>query len=177
MADGITIKTNARRVAKQLREIEKELRADRGAFDRVVMREAAKKLRKLVRTNLRTGGQGSWAPLARSTRERTGRTLPLSTLVNRIRFRSRARGTRYEVYFLQRSPNWDLTQHHNGYRVSATRNTRMAWRLAAGGTVVISNRKAFSVPARKVWPSQRKVNDIVLENLAELNKVLERITR
>lgn len=177
MADGISIRTNAPSVSRALRRLEKELDQPGGAFDRVVMREVAKKLRAFVRNQLRTSGQGKWKALSSSTRERTGRTLPLVTLANEIFLRQRARGKRYEVYFRARSDKWNLTQHHNGFAVSATRNKRMAWRTVSGDGVVINNRKAFVVPARRIWPSERTVTIEVNKQIRVLDGTIQRILR
>jgi len=177
MADGITITTNARSVAQKLRQLERELNQQQGAFNKVVMRGTAKRLRDRVRRTLDTAGGGTMAPLSELTQERTGRALPFVGLSRRIRFRQRAGGKRFEVYFQQRDPGWGLTQHHTGYSVGATRGKLMAWRTATGGLKVLRERRAFNVPARKIWPSDREVTIELNRGIRDFDKIIERLLR
>lgn len=170
----IQIRVNAASTNRLLRRLEvavdneANFRASRG----IIMRRTVRQIRDDIKQKLLTGGGGRWKRLSAWTTARTGRTTPLSPLAGRIKERYK-RG-RAEIYFDAPSPEWSLTSHHKGFGVSATTNTFMRVPQLLGPAITFRNRRAYAVPARPVWPSERAVLTILNRNVRAFIAHIER---
>ena len=148
-------------------------RGRRKLFSRI-----ARDLRDLTRRRITSQGGGTWKPLSKWTKARTGRRKALITLRKRIKAKWDNDSAR--VFFEVSSPEWDITDHHKGYTSRRVRGKRMTVPLknpAAIGhnksTITFSNRKASITPARKIWLSQKQTKTFVKRNLARYTREIE----
>lgn len=161
----IVVNVNTKSSLRLMRQLETAVgdetnfRSSRG----IIMRRTLLQLTDNIKKRISTGNGGRWKPLSPWTIARTGRTVPLQTLAGRVR--SRTFPKRAEIYFKQSSPEWSLSTHHKGYAVSAVRNTFMRVPQLRGPAITFRNRRAFTVPARPVWPSERSVRIILNNNI------------
>lgn len=151
----------ARRAVTQLRtDISPTPKGRTGELWRIIGRE----LRNEARRNISSQDGGSYEPLSKWTRARTGRRKALVSERKHIHFRFRP--ARLEVYYNMHR-GFTLTQHHKGYTIKPKnrkvsiplRNPGLlnnkSWRKAKAATFV--DRKPKKVPARKIWPDENKV--------------------
>jgi phage gpG-like protein len=140
---------------------------------RKLMFRLGRGMRDATRRNITTQGDGTWKPLSRWTRAKTGRNKALITLRNRVKMDYNADQAR--VYFEKSSPYWDLTTHHTGRRSAAVRGKAMniplpsntAGRISgAGSRLLIFNRKVSILPARKVWASKAQIEKETEKHIA-----------
>jgi hypothetical protein len=115
---------------------------------------------KHVKNRIRTGGFGSWVPLAQSTKEKTGRSKPQITLIPFIRVRTGANSA--TVYFSKRPTEWSQAMHERGFTSRAVRNTPMGYKKAGGGKVKFRSRKKSVIPGRRITPTQEELDQIVM---------------
>lgn len=126
--------------------------------------QAARHMRDYVRQTFTLQGRGSrpWAPLKPLTREKTGRRKALIRLRETVKVQIQV--DRATVFAVPRSFDWSLDTHHNGWTVPETRK-RMAIQMPTR-KIHMRKRKAFTVPARPIWPTE-------YETLIETTKVVE----
>lgn len=169
----LRITTTAGQTAREIRLFAKQFdtKDRRSRFNQLVVSRSTKDVKAKIQATFRSGGDGQWAPLTPWTRDRTGRSKPLRNMVRN--FRTEVKPGRGKVFFDSPSREWDATMHHKGFKVGRTSNTFMAWQNNVGGVRVLFNRKSFSVPARKIWPSNREVRKIVDANINTLKGVIE----
>lgn len=123
---------------------------------------------KATRDAIRTQGFGSWEPLSKWTKARTGRRKVLSGMEKHVKPKlSRSGAMRAAVLF--RSPgDWTLTQHHRGFTKKPT-NKVIKVALKKPGLLGLKSKKEVffkddtetKVPARKVWPVGARLDRMV----------------
>ena len=173
MADVLTIRVNTASTTRLLAQLERALDNETqspGARG-IILRRTAREVQQEIQTKMLRGGDGKWVPLSKWTTGRTGRTKALSSIAGLVKRRF-ARG-RAEVYFASPSNEWNLTSHHQGFSVRET-HALMRIPQLQGGAVFLRRRRSYRVPARPVWPSERKVVTIVNRNIRAFITHMER---
>lgn len=157
----------ARKWSVEIVGIEKFTRAVRGwskDFDppkrnvQVLFGRLGRALRDDVRNRITTQGGGSWAPLGKWARARTGRRKALITERSRVKFSKRPNSVR--IFYAPRSDKWDLTDHHEGFTTPGFSGKKLTIPLrnpsalkVKGSSITILSAKPSVVPARKIWTS------------------------
>jgi len=143
-----------------LNKLERRLNDEQKAsLRRSIVQESARQTRDDIRQKVASGGRGKWKPLTASTKKRKGgNARPLTRLAPLFKFRTRQKGATGRigrVFFDAPSTEWGIDQHDQGYSVGAVRDKLMAYANADGSFSAFRNRKAFSVPARPIWPTEQ----------------------
>lgn len=146
----IKVEINDEQFEAMMKLLDRELKDAHRLAGRV-----ARHMRDYVRQTFTIQGRGSrpWAPLRPLTREKTGRRKPLITLRETVKVQIQA--NRSIVFAVPRSFEWSLNTHHEGYRVPETRK-RMIITMPTR-KIFLRTRKAFTVPARPIWPTEFEV--------------------
>lgn len=134
---------------------------------KVLFGALGRKVRDDVRKRITTQGDGSWAPLSKWTRARTGRRKALITERSRVTFI--VKPNRVEIVYIERSNNWNLTKHHRGFKNSGFSGKKVTIPLrnpgalkVSGNSLTILSAKPSVVPARTVWTPAGKLRRIAL---------------
>ena len=115
----ITIKTvGLDRVKRKLREYKQDFSAGSPEHARL-MTALGRAGRDYGRKRITTQGDGSWAPLSKWTRAKTGRRKALITERQNIKYRKTRLGV--EIFHDSPSPNWSLATHARGFTRPAVR--------------------------------------------------------
>lgn len=151
-----------------LDKLRRAARGWKGDFDptqrqvKVLFGALGRKLRDDVRRRITTQGDGSWAPLSKWTRARTGRRKALITERRRVVFIVKPK--RLDIVYLERSSEWDLTSHHRGFTTPGFRGKKAVIPLrnpsalgVKGNSITIFSAKPSKVPARPVWTPRNKI--------------------
>lgn len=168
MAVSRVVVVDDRNLKRAFRTIEKSLQ---GNGRRKLFARIARKLRDLTRRRITTQGDGSWKPLSRWTKERTGRRKALLPLRKNIK--AKWNNNEATVVFERTSPDWDATTHHQGATSPAVKGKRMTFLLANGKRRTFFNRKASVIPARRIWLSQKMTRIQVNRILRDYTKEIE----
>jgi hypothetical protein len=148
---SVKIKVNYKDVELSINRLKASMRDRKSLMDRI-----ASALQLYTQDTIKTQGRGSWAPLAPSTKEATGRNKALTPLIPFIRGRSSTDSA--TVYFSKRPSGWSIAQHESGYTSPAVKGPIMK----TDKGVFFSKRKASVVPARKIFPTPGKAKQIAM---------------
>lgn len=145
------------------------IRVDSSRFDRKIRRfrrdlknptlpyqQASRELTKYIHGTIRRQGRKRpYAPLAASTRLKTGKRKALLGIIPLI---VPEHGKTFAgVKFLRRSQKWNLHMHHRGYRIPAVSGKFMSFATVRGRRITFTRRKASKVPGREIIPTAREV--------------------
>lgn len=172
MAETLVIRVNRQSTDRLLRQLREALSNEtQDASTRgIIVRRTARELQEEMQQKLLTGGHGKWPRTSRLTRGRHGRDLALQPLAALVK--TRFKRNRAEIIFDSPSPNWNLTQHHEGFSVPET-TANMRIPQLQGGAIYLKKRRPFHVPARPVWPSERTAVTVLNRNIRRFISHLE----
>lgn len=116
-----------------------------------------------ARRRIATQGGGSWAPLSKWTRARTGRDLALITEMENISFKLIGGQL---VIGHDSDGSWSLDDHEKGFTtapdVPSTISLKRPELLGVtGNSIHIRRAKNSITPARRVFPNQAEAHDVV----------------
>jgi hypothetical protein len=149
LAMSIRVSADIRKVNDWFNNVNSSMRDRKVLMDRI-----GGALQKYTQNRIKTQGEGTWPGLAPSTRERTGRSKALVTLIPFIKVRSGAEAV--TVYFSKRPKGWSLEQHERGYTSAAVKGPIMKMKKDGSKAAFFSSRKESKVPARRVFPTDNE---------------------
>lgn len=115
----VTIKTiGLRRVLRKLKEYKQDYTSGSAEHSKLMTR-LGRRGRDYARARITSQGDGTWAPLSKWTRAKTGRRKALITERPRIKFRHVKAGV--VIYHDSPSNEWDLAKHGRGFTRPAVR--------------------------------------------------------
>jgi len=145
----------------------------------ILMNKAGMTIRDYVRETIQMQGRTKpYAPLAKSTRQTTGRRLVFTTIRPEIKHFANAH--RFMVYHDRNTIGWDLTMHTKGIKVPSLRNVVMMIPngMGRGKPKFFRFRYPYTVPAREIWPSRPEViwqtNEVIRQWLADVKREIIR---
>lgn len=148
---------NDKRLVRSIAGIEASLKNLRKPY-----RSSASELRDYVRGTITKQGRAiKYKPLAKMTKEITGKRKALLNIRQRIKSSS---GTRVaKVFFDGSGVKYTARQHHRGFKSKAVTAKPGKVMKAKGkkSTVYFKSRKAVRIPARKIWPSKAEAVKVV----------------
>lgn len=152
---SVKISINYDDVRLSIARLNASMRDRKSLMDRI-----ADALQAYTQDTIKTQGRGTWEPLAKSTRAATGRSKALTPLIPFIRGRSSTDTA--TVYFSKRPRGWSLEQHQTGYTSPAVKGPKMKVKAKNGKPWHFSSRKESVVPARQVFPTPGKAQQIAM---------------